>query len=203
MNADKIALNENTALDEKSQIAETIRAIDDFYRQADELYRQTAWRMGLPDCAFDIVYALVNEDGLTQKQLCELGFSSKQTVHSSIKRMVDKGVVELRGDTPRTQRVYLTGYGRKQYEAHIQAVLAAEHEAVAIFTDEEQRQLTSAMKRYINALNENLSLSPSTRDARFPCLFCLFLRKVSPCQSICPNISPPAPSYGSRCPPSP
>lgn len=25
------------------------------------------------------------------------------------------------------------------------------------FTDEEQRQLTSAMKRYINALNENLS----------------------------------------------
>lgn len=71
--------------------------------------------------------------------------------------MVDKGVVELRGDTPRTQRVYLTGYGRKQYEARIQAVLAAEHEAVAIFTDEEQRQLTSAMKRYINALNENLS----------------------------------------------
>ena len=157
MNADKIASNENTALDEKSRIVETIRAIDDFYRQADELYRQTAWRMGLPDCAFDIVYALVNEDGLTQKQLYELGFSSKQTVHSSIKRMVDKGVVELRGDTPRTQRVYLTGYGRKQYEAHIKAVLAAEHEAVAIFTDEEQRQLTSAMKRYINALSENLS----------------------------------------------
>ena len=65
MNADKIASNENTALDEKSRIVETIRAIDDFYRQADELYRQTAWRMGLPDCAFDIVYALVNEDGLT------------------------------------------------------------------------------------------------------------------------------------------
>lgn len=66
MNADKIASNENTALDEKSRIVETIRAIDDFYRQADELYRQTAWRMGLPDCAFDIVYALVNEDGLTR-----------------------------------------------------------------------------------------------------------------------------------------
>ena len=115
--------------------------------------------------------------------------------------MVDKGVVELRGDTPRTQRVYLTGYGRKQYEARIQAVLAAEHEAVAIFTDEEQRQLTSAMKRYINALNETSRLSPSTRDARFPCLFCpLFSERFPPCQSICPNISPPAPSFGSRCP---
>ena len=43
MNADKIALNENTALDEKTQIVETIRAIDDFYRQADDQYRQTAW----------------------------------------------------------------------------------------------------------------------------------------------------------------
>ena len=45
--------------------AETIRAIDDFYRRADELYRQTAWRMGLADCAFDILYALMEEDGLS------------------------------------------------------------------------------------------------------------------------------------------
>ena len=105
MNADKIALNENTALDEKSQIAETIRAIDDFYRQADELYRQTAWRMGLPDCAFDIVYALVNEDGLTQKQLCELGFSSKQTVHSSIKRMVQRRSRAARRHAPHSTRL--------------------------------------------------------------------------------------------------
>ena len=94
--------------------AETIRAIDDFYRRADELYRQTAWRMGLPDCAFDILYALMEEDGLTQKQLCERGFSSKQTVHSSVKRLQAKGLIALRGDSPRTMRAFLTERGRSE-----------------------------------------------------------------------------------------
>ena len=137
--------------------AETIRAIDDFYRRADELYRQTAWRMGLADCAFDILYALVEEDGLTQKQLCERGFSSKQTVHSSIKRLVANDLVALRGNSPRTMGVYLTERGRAEYEGHIRAVLAAECEAVDIFTPEEQRQLTAAMERYINALDRKLA----------------------------------------------
>ena len=86
---------------------ETIRAIDDFYRRVDELYRQTAARMGLADCDFDILYALSDEDGLTRKQLGERGFSSKQTVHSAVKRMVAKGFVAMRGDSPRTMRAYL------------------------------------------------------------------------------------------------
>lgn len=136
---------------------ETIRAIDDFYRRTDELYRQTAWRMGLADCAFDILYALVNEDGLTQKQLCERGFSSKQTVHSSVKRLQAKGLIVLRGDSPRTMRAYLTDRGRDEYEGHIRAVLGAEVEAVDIFSDEEQRRLTEAMARYIDALDARLS----------------------------------------------
>lgn len=87
-----------------AQTLATIRAIDDFYRRVDELYRQTAARMGLADCDFDILYALADEDGLTQKQLGERGFSSKQTVHSAVKRMVAKGFVTMRGDSPRSMR---------------------------------------------------------------------------------------------------
>lgn len=146
-----------TAVSPVPTTEETIRAIDDFYRRADELYRQTAWRMGLADCAFDIVYALLKEDGLTQKRLCELGFSSKQTVHSSIKRLVAKGVVTLRGDSPRSQRVFLTEVGRARYEAPIRAVMEAEYEAIAIFDPAEQRVLTDAMERYINALDGRLT----------------------------------------------
>lgn len=142
------------------QTLESVRAFDDFYRRTDELYRQTAWRLGLADCAFDIVYALVIEDGLSQKRLCELAFSSKQTVHSSIKRLVAKGVVALRGDTPRSQRVFLTKTGRARYEKPIRAVIAAECEAVAIFSPEEQHRLAADMKRYVDTLDSRLSALP-------------------------------------------
>ena len=71
--------------------------------------------MGLPDCAFDIVYALVNEDGLTQKQLCELGFSSEANralVYQAHGRQ--RRSRAARRHALRTQPFILTGYGRKK-----------------------------------------------------------------------------------------
>lgn len=140
-----------------AQTLATIRAIDDFYRRIDELYRQTAARMGLADCDFDILYALAGEDGLTQKQLCERGFSSKQTVHSAIKRMVAKGFVTMRGESPRTMRAYLTERGRAISEGNIRAVVGGECRAVESFSPDEQHVLVSALNRYADALDENLS----------------------------------------------
>lgn len=140
-----------------AQTLATIRAIDDFYRRVDELYRQTAARMGLADCDFDILYALADEDGLTQKQLGERGFSSKQTVHSTVKRMVAKGFVTMRGDSPRSMRAYLTKRGRAFCESNIHAVLEGECRAVETFSPAEQQTFVSALARYADALDENLS----------------------------------------------
>lgn len=136
---------------------ETIRAIDDFYRRVDELYRQTAARMGLADCDFDILYALADEDGLTQKQLGERGFSSKQTVHSAVKRMVAKGFVAMRGDSPRTMRAYLTDRGRALCDSSIRAVLEGECRAVETFSPAEQQVFVGALNRYADALDANLT----------------------------------------------
>lgn len=136
---------------------ETIRAIDDFYRRVDELYRQTAARMGLADCDFDILYALSDEDGLTQKQLGERGFSSKQTVHSAVKRMVAKGFVAMRGGSPRTMRAYLTDRGRALCESSIRAVLEGECRAVETFSPAEQQVFVGALNRYADALDANLT----------------------------------------------
>ena len=140
-----------------AQTLATIRAIDDFYRRVDELYRQTAARMGLADCDFDILYALADEDGLTQKQLGERGFSSKQTVHSAVKRMVAKGFVTMRGDSPRSMRAHLTKLGRAFCESNIHAVLEGECRAVETFSPAEQQTFVSALARYADALAENLS----------------------------------------------
>ena len=60
-------------------------------------------------------------------------------------------------DSPRTMRAFLTERGRSEYAEPIRAVLAAERDAVAIFSDEEQRWLTEAMARYIDALDTRLS----------------------------------------------
>lgn len=155
--ASSAVANDAPSSEHGTRTLETIRAIDDFYRRVDELYRQTAARMGLADCDFDILYALAAEDGLTQKQLGERGFSSKQTVHSAVKRMVAKGFVTMRGDSPRTMRAYLTERGRALCDSSIRAVLEGECRAVETFSPAEQRTFVSALSRYADALDANLT----------------------------------------------
>lgn len=75
---------------------QAVAAINELYRRTDELYHEVARRMGLPDCAFEIMYSLWEHDGLTQAQLCKTSFSTKQTVSSSIKRLCEEGLVEVR-----------------------------------------------------------------------------------------------------------
>lgn len=75
---------------------QAVAAINELYRRTDELYHEVARSMGLPDCAFEIMYSLWEHDGLTQAQLCKTSFSTKQTVSSSIKRLCEEGLVEVR-----------------------------------------------------------------------------------------------------------
>lgn len=127
------------------------QAINDFYRRTDELYHDIAKRMGLADCAFEILYSLMIYDGLTQTQLQMAGFSSKQTISSSVKRLKQAGLVEGRADG-RANRIFLTEAGRAFAERRIRPVLDAERSAAAIFGPAQQKAIIKNIERYTEAL---------------------------------------------------
>lgn len=127
------------------------QAINDFYRRTDELYHDAAKRMGLADCAFEIMYSLMIYDGLTQTQLQMAGFSSKQTISSSVKRLQQQGLVEARTDG-RTNRIFLTKAGRAFTRRKIRPVYDAERSAAAIFSPAKQKAIMKSIERYTEAL---------------------------------------------------
>lgn len=160
---------------------QAVAAINELYRRTDELYHEVARGMGLPDCAFEIMYSLWEHDGLTQAQLRKTSFSTKQTVSSSIKRLCEEGLVEVRvgrdedasghasacsrasggegshaNDRTRTgdrmRTVHLTEAGRRFARERIAPVLDAECAAVQIFTPRQQEHLIEQSRRYTDAL---------------------------------------------------
>jgi DNA-binding MarR family transcriptional regulator len=142
---------------------QTVDAIDDFYRRTDEIYHHLARRLGLSDSSFDILYALTLHDGLTQKGLCDAAFSSKQTVHSAVKKLEAEGFIEFKGSTPRNRCAYLTERGRTLSASHIAPVIEAEREAALTLTPEEQARFQNAMEHYTKALElafDKLTLPP-------------------------------------------
>lgn len=128
------------------------QAINEFYRRTDELYHNVAKRLGLADCAFEILYSLMVYDGLTQKQLQMAGFSSKQTISSSVKRLQQDGLVEARSSDGRANRIFLSAKGRELVDQKIRPVCEAELAAAAIFPPASQAIIIENIERYTEAL---------------------------------------------------
>ena len=65
-------------------------------KENDELYRSAVKTMGLPDCAFWILYTLrESSETLTQSDVCYTLYQPKQTVNSALKKLADGGYIVL------------------------------------------------------------------------------------------------------------
>ena len=226
---------------------ETIRAIDDFYRQRRRTVppdRRGAW--GSPDCDFDILYALVQRGWSHPKAAgrARVLVEADGALRPSSAWWPRASSSHARRHAPALMRAYLTDRGRALCES--QHPRRAGRRACRAVADLLRRRaagdFVGALNRYADALGRepdgpHLPLAaqrsgphrppdarrrvasataageaslPRTRQGRKarspqppPPRPPERSRKVFPCQSICRNISPPALSYGSRCPPSP
>ena len=95
------------------------------------------------------------KDGMTQKEICDRTFQSKQIVSSIVKNLLGDDYVTLieNVDDRRNKTVKLTDTGRAYAEKPVRHITTAEDTAMSMFTPEEQEQLITLSRRF----TENLS----------------------------------------------
>lgn len=70
--------------------------INNLIKKMDELYKNLATHYNLTDSALWIIYTIrLSEKALTQKELSSMLCMSKQTINSSLKKMIDSGLITL------------------------------------------------------------------------------------------------------------
>ena len=90
-----------------------LKEFNSIYRELDGIYHEIVLRMGLSDSAFLILYAVAEfGEGFLQKDITAYFFVSKQTVHSAVRALEKKGLLELRRGKRREMHMYLTAAGR-------------------------------------------------------------------------------------------
>jgi len=129
------------------------------FREYDELYRRLARRLGMPEGAFWILYALRELDRpLTQRELCQLIGLPKQTVSSSIQKLAGDGCVLLsEGQDRRNRYVSLTPEGLALAAKTVDWVRQAEIAGEKTLSQEERAALLTLLRRYCGALKDQLS----------------------------------------------
>ena len=102
---------------------------------------------------YDSVYA---KGGMTQTEICQRTFQSKQTVSLIVKNLLAERYVTVT-EAPENKRnkiVQMTEAGRVYYEKAVRHITWAEDTAMSMFTAEEQKRLIDLSRTFTKNLTK-------------------------------------------------
>lgn len=136
-------------------MTEELREYNRVYKETNEIYHSIAKGLGLSDSAFDVFYALyILGDGCQQKDICGYSYTSKQTIHSSIRRLEQEELLETRPGRGREIRIFPTQAGRLLMKEKIAPVVEAENRALLRLPQKERQQFLRLLREYAGNLRE-------------------------------------------------
>ena len=157
-----------TGVSVPGNIARAYEALDSFWREQNQLYRDVATSFGISESAFSILYAifLAGEKGISQRDICVQMCIGKQTVNSSIHKLEREGVVVLKsGPGRRGLLAHLTPVGLELAERTIVPMIEAELAVLREFDDKELELALLLGRRYTDALRSHFADIPGVHLA--------------------------------------
>lgn len=126
------------------------------YKELNDIYHDVALKNGLSDSAFDILYAIaLLGNGCLQRDICQMTFLSKQTIHSSVYKLEKEEYIFLKKGTGRNMHIFLTPAGEALITEKILPVIAMEQKSFQDMTPAETAELLRLNKKYASRLREN------------------------------------------------
>lgn len=138
------------------------------YNDTNHTYHRLALSLGLPDCAFLILYLLRMSDRLyTQSEICELMCLSRQTVNSALKTLAAAGHLEFvhSDGNKKNKLLKLTERGISFCETSVDRVIGLEINALSEFTPDELELLLRLNRKFAICLRAEAEklISPDSR----------------------------------------
>lgn len=128
-------------------------------REIDGLYHNIAAQMGLSDSAFCILYDICElGDGCLQKDICDMSFTSKQTINSSIRKLEKEGYIHMEQGKGRQMHIYLTDSGRQLMNSKIGPVVDMENSVFAEMSPEDSRQMLALMHKQLEIFRRKAAI---------------------------------------------
>lgn len=131
------------------------------------LYDEYAKKHGILMNTFLVLNVLYYaKEGMTQKDICERTFNSKQTVSLIVKKLLQDGHVVIEEDIEdkRNKKIVMTEQGRLYAKIPVEHITKSEDIAMSMFTPEEQELLINLSKRFTN----NLTTLVNTNEEEIP-----------------------------------
>ena len=119
--------------------------------QIDEFYHALAQGQGLSDSALWVLWSLAElGEGCTQTDICRQFFLTKQTIHSSVRKLERDGLLDLRPGGGREVSLFLTERGRELLRGKVLPTMEAERAAAQGLTEAEWREMIRLSRKWLS-----------------------------------------------------
>lgn len=140
-------------------IEKYIQQIEQFNKEQDAVYHNVAMKYGLSDTSLWIIYNVyINKNCINQRDLvCQCSFP-KQTINTSITKLVNKGYIKLENisNWGKKKNIILTAEGKEFANATIGPLIKAEKKAYSVLNDEELNLYLEMASKITNSLREEV-----------------------------------------------
>ena len=129
------------------------------------LYDEYAKRHGMLMKTLLVVNVLFYaREGMTQKEICQRTFQSKQTVNLIVKNLLADGYATIAGspEDGRSKQIWMTEAGRAYCEKVVRHITWAEDTVMSMFSPEEQKQLIDLSRTFTK--NLTMLVNQETED---------------------------------------
>ena len=136
----------------KLDLNPTLKEFNKLTNLIEEFYHEICVKQGLSDSAYAILQTfLALGNGCTQTDIYKHTVLNKQTVHSSVKKLCQDGLITLEKGNGRELKIYLTVDGEKIVRERILPIEQAENEVFNEMTMEEQEEILRLTQKYLDA----------------------------------------------------
>ena len=144
-------------------ISKEMKRVNHLIGEIDAVYHEIAWKLGLSDSVFEILYTICNYGDSCM--LKDIG-RSKQTINSALRKLEKEGIVYLEAVDSRHKKVCLTEEGRSLTRRTAESVIEAENQILASWPQEDVETYIALIRRYLLALQEKAKNLPDISEGR-------------------------------------
>ncbi len=148
-------------------ISKEMKRVNHLIGEIDAVYHEIAWKLGLSDSVFEILYTICNYgDSCMLKDIGRNCGLSKQTINSALRKLEKEGIVYLEAVDSRHKKVCLTEEGRSLTRRTAESVIEAENQILASWPQEDVETYIALIRRYLLALQEKAKNLPDISEGR-------------------------------------
>lgn len=131
-----------------------LKEFNDIYRQTSNVYHDIAYKLGMSNSAFTVFYTICEMGGsCLQKDICELFYMSKQTVHSCIKKLEKQEYIFIKQGE---KHIYLTEKGKQFVNENIIPIIEIERSIFSEMTEQQGDMLLELTKKYLDCFRQKI-----------------------------------------------